>query len=606
MDKIPFSIEFQPIGIRLVCSEPLTLLDAARQAGIQLQSTCGGKGTCGRCALIILEGDGGPVTRNEEIFRKGGILKPDERLACETIVQSDTKVFIPSSSFEKAQILQTEGNLKQIVINSPIHIETLHLKQPDLAHPLSDHHNIIETHSQLNFENDDSALRVLRSAATIIRTGNWEAFAVCNHDYITHIVKERPKLKLGAAVDIGSTKIACYLLDLTNGNTLTVKGVPNPQIAYGEDIMARLGFAMQSDSSQKHLHDLTMDAINQAINTLCHELGIASETIMDFCLVGNTAMHHFLLDLPSRSLATSPFTPVIDQELYVSTTEIGIEGMPGSKAFIPGPIAGFVGSDHLAFLLSEEFGKTGAVKLGIDIGTNTEIALQKGKRIVSCSTASGPAFEGAHIRFGMRAAPGAIEHVHITRDGTVKCDVIGETQASGICGSGILDAISEMKQSGILNTRGRLDLNHPRVCFGEYNVRYFPLIAADKDQREISISQKDIDQILLAKGAIRSGISILMDHLQVKPEDIEEIIIAGAFGSYLNPYHAIQIGMLPEVDLSRIRAVGNAAGAGAKMMLVSETARSEASELAHRIEHLELNTYPDFDMFFVDGIRFHG
>lgn len=604
MNETPFSIEFQPIGIRLLCTEPVTLLDAARQAGIQLHSTCGGKGTCGKCALTILEGGGSPLTRNEEIFRKGGILKPDERLACEIIVQSDTKVFIPPTSFEKAQVLQTEGEFKQITVASPIHIEELHLRQPDLAHPLSDQHNISQAHAQLNFENDDTALKVLRNAATIIRTGNWEAFAVCNHDHIFHILKEQPKLKVGVAVDIGSTKIACYLLDLANGNTLAVEGVPNPQIAYGEDIMTRLSFAMQGSSSQKHLHDLTMDAINQAISELCSRSGISSESSMDFCLVGNTAMHHFLLDLPSRSLATSPFTPVVDQELYITASEIGLKGMPGSKAFIPGPIAGFVGSDHLAFLFSEEFGKTGAIRLGIDIGTNTEIALQKGQQIVSCSTASGPAFEGAHIRFGMRAAPGAIEHVRITGDGKVKCDVIGEKPARGICGSGILDIISEMKRTGILNKRGRLDLNHPGVHLGEEKVRYFPLIAADKEQREISISQKDIDQILLAKGAIRSGISILMDHLQVKSEDIEEIIIAGAFGSYLNPYHAIQIGMLPEIDLSRIRAVGNAAGSGAKMMLLSETARLEASDLAHRIEHLELNTYPDFDMFFVRGIRF--
>ena len=604
MNESSFSIEFQPIGIRLVCTEPVTLLDAARQAGIQLQSTCGGKGTCGKCALVILEDNGSPLTRNEQIFRKGGVLQSDERLACETIVQEDTRVFIPTLSLEKTQILQTEGTLKQVAVDSPIHVENLHLSKPDLAHPHSDHKNILEAQPQLGFEDDDSVLKLLRNAPEIIRTGNWETFAICNHAHILNIVSEEPHWELGIAVDIGSTKIACYLLDLTNGNTLAVKGVPNPQIAYGEDIMARLGFAMQGKEAQNRLHIITVESINQAIMELCRGVGVSSEAIMDFCLVGNTAMHHFLLDLPSQSLATSPFTPVTDQELYVSISEIGLKGMPGSKAFIPAPIAGFVGSDHLAFLLSEGFGETRAVKLGIDIGTNTEIALQKGARIVSCSTASGPAFEGAHIRFGMRAAPGAIEHVHITRNGTVKCDVIGDGQAVGICGSGILDAISEMKINGALNERGRLNLEHPQVLIGEDKVRYFPLITASEGQREISISQKDIDQILLAKGAIRSGISILMEHLQVKTGEIEEVIIAGAFGSYLNPYHAIQIGMLPEIDLTRIKAVGNAAGAGARMMLISETARRKANDLAQKIEHLELNTYPDFDMFFAQGIRF--
>jgi len=599
-----FSIEFQPIGIRLVCTEPITLLDAARQAGIPLQSTCGGKGTCGKCALKILEGNSSPITRSETIFRKGGILDPDERLACETIVQENTKVFIPPKSLENAQILQTEGNFKVSEVNSPIHVEHLQLSKPDLIHPISDLKNMLTSNPNLNFENDEKALDILRTAPFIIRTGNWEVFAICNHNHIINIVKNKPEMNLGVAVDIGSTKIACYLLDLSNGNALAIKGVPNPQIAYGEDIMARLGFAMQGKESQTRLHTITIDAINETITDLCKGLSLSPELIMDYCLVGNTAMHHFLLDLPSQSLATSPFTTIVNQELNISAKDIGLIGMPGSKAFIPAPIAGFVGSDHLAFLLSEGFGETSSVRLGLDIGTNTEIALQKGTRIVSCSTASGPAFEGAHIRFGMRAAPGAIEHVHINHKGVVKCDVIGETQATGICGSGILDAISEMKKTGILNERGRLDLNHPGVLVEENKMRYFPLIAADENQREISISQKDIDQILLAKGAIRSGISILLDHLQVKTEEIEEIIIAGAFGSYLNPYHAIQIGMLPEIDLPRIKAVGNAAGAGARIMLLSESLRHKANDLARHVEHLELNTYPNFDMFFAHGIRF--
>ena len=475
---------------------------------------------------------------------------------------------------------------------------------PRLQSPRSDLENILAAHAGIHFENDEKALDLLRSIPSKIRKGDWKAYAICNHDEILDIALEKPQKTLGLAVDIGSTKIACYLMDLASGNTLAVKGIPNPQIAYGEDIIARLSYAMQGAEQEMRLHTIMIDAINQAIESLLEITSSQIQEIADFCVVGNTAMHHFFLNVPSRYLATSPFTPIIKKEMNITAEKLGLHGMPGSRIFIPGPIAGFVGSDHLAFLLAAGFGDDNAIRLGIDIGTNTEIALQKGRNIVSCSTASGPAFEGAHIRYGMRASTGAIEHVSINQEGIAKCKVIGDGEAIGICGSGILDALSEMKKVKILNQRGRLDLENPRVRINEDQIRAYPLLSATETQREITLSQSDIDQILLAKGAIRSGIAILMDYLKVEAQEIEEVLIAGAFGSYLNPYHAIQIGMLPQIDLSKIKAVGNAAGAGARLMLLSESIRPKALGLSTRIEHLELNTYPDFEMFFANGIRF--
>lgn len=604
MKESTFSIEFQPIGIRLAFSEPITILDAARQAGIFIRSDCGGKGSCGKCAVQIIEGGSSTLTHNEAIFRKGGMLQQNERLACETIINENVKVFIPPSSFNASQILQTEGTLLNIPVQSPIHIEFLQMTQPTLSAPKSDLENILESHTGIHFENDDQALDLLKRIPSQIRSNGWEAYAICSRDVILNITSEEPKRTLGLAVDIGSTKIACYLMDLSSGNTLAVKGVPNPQIAYGEDIIARLSYAMQGAEQEMRLHTITIDAINQAIESLLEITSSQIQEIADFCVVGNTAMHHFFLNVPSRYLATSPFTPILKKGMNIASEKVGLHGMPGSRIFIPGPIAGFVGSDHLAFLLAAGFGDDSAIRLGIDIGTNTEIALQKGRNIVSCSTASGPAFEGAHIHFGMRASTGAIEHVSINREGIAKCKVIGDVEAIGICGSGILDAISEMKKGEILNQRGRLDLGNPRVKVNDDQIRIYSLVTATKTQREIMLSQKDIDQILLAKGAIHSGIAILMDYLKVEAQEIEEVLIAGAFGSYLNPYHAIQIGMLPQIDLSRIKAVGNAAGAGARLMLLSESMRQKAIELSNRVEHLELNTYPDFEMFFANGIRF--
>ena len=604
MKEHNFSIEFQPIGIRLIYSEPITILDAARQAGISLRSDCGGKGSCGKCVVQIITGNASPLTHSEEIFLKGGMLQKNERLACETILSDDAKIFIPPSSFNATQVLQTEGSIQKAEVQSPIHVKLLEMKQPTLETPISDLENILTAGEDIHFLDDEKALETIRRLPVKMRDANWKVYAVCNHDEILNITFKKPEQIWGIAVDVGSTKIACYLLDLITGNTLAVKGIPNPQIAYGEDIIARLSYAMHGEKQENQLHTAIIDAINQAVANLVTSASIQIQDIADFCIVGNTAMHHFFLDLPTHYLAASPFTPVIKKEMNIPGAKVGLRGMDGSRVFVPGPIAGFVGSDHLAFLLASGFGRDKSIKLGVDIGTNTEIALQKEDRIVSCSTASGPAFEGAHIRFGMRASTGAIEHVSINAKGTVKCEVIGGGEAIGICGSGILDAIAEMKKVGILNQRGRLNLEHPLVSIDKDKTRFYRLIQTADSQREITLSQKDIDQILLAKGAIRSGIAILMDYLNVESREIDEVLIAGAFGTYLNPYHAIQIGMLPPVDLTRISAVGNAAGAGARLMLLSDEMRRKAKELAARIEHLELNTYPDFEMFFANGIRF--
>jgi uncharacterized 2Fe-2S/4Fe-4S cluster protein (DUF4445 family) len=337
---------------------------------------------------------------------------------------------------------------------------------------------------------------------------------------------------------------------------------------------------------------------------MCLKLGIRIEHVVDACLVGNTAMHHLFLGLPTQALAMSPFVPATGAELYPSAEELGLQLMPGARIYAPPVIAGFVGSDHLAFLLASGFGEDQHTRLGIDIGTNTEIALQHAGKIVSVSTASGPAFEGAHIRFGMRAASGAIEHVSIDEKGVAHCQVIGSQPVSGICGSGILDAIAELRRTQLINQHGRLEKSSPIIGTNTKGKPMYVLVPETANQREISIDQKDIDQILLAKGAIRAGIDILMDYLKVQITQIEEIVIAGAFGSYMNSEQAIRIGLLPDVPLQRIHTVGNAAGVGARMLLASRKMRIQALELVQKIEYLELTIYPDFNLFFANGIRF--
>jgi uncharacterized 2Fe-2S/4Fe-4S cluster protein (DUF4445 family) len=389
-------------------------------------------------------------------------------------------------------------------------------------------------------------------------------------------------------------------MDLESGELLAARGTPNPQIAYGEDIMARIAHALQSEQNAKRLQTILFDAINQTSQVLAEEVGLETDSIVDVCMVGNTAMHHLFLHVPVDSLAVSPFVPAFNEAIYPSAVELDMTAMHGSGIYTPPVIAGFVGSDHLAFLLAEGFGEDQRVRLGIDIGTNTEIALQKRNEIVSVSTASGPAFEGAHIRFGMRAAPGAIEHVILDSQGSVEIQVIGNQFPIGICGSGILDAVAEMRRVGMLNPRGRMVRDFPGVHLDGDGKPYIQLT---EGSHPVTLSQKDVDQILLAKGAIRAGIDILMDHLNVKPAEIEEVVIAGAFGTFMLPEHAMRIGMLPQIPLEKVHAVGNAAGAGARMMLISKSARAKAESLARQISYLELTVYPEFPMFYARGIQ---
>jgi len=593
-----FTIEFQPRGLRVDCAQPVNGLDATRQAGINLSAVCGGDGICGKCVIQLLSGteDFRP-SEIEQKYLSSEKLDQGYRLACQITFDSDIKIFIPTESIIEDQILQIEGGDSSHIIQPAIRQSEIEITGAHLQDLTSDFSRI---RTVLKDKDLTAGLEVLRRIPTILRGNDWKVNLWTRGKEIFHASPNRNVHPVGLAVDVGSTKIACYMMDLTNGRTLTAKGTPNPQIAYGEDIMARMGYAMQGSTQAEMLFHLTINAINQTAVKMCKRLNLSLDDIADVCLVGNTAMHHFFLNLPTGSLAVSPFVPVTTDPTYPSARELGITVMQGAAVYAPPVIAGFIGSDHLAFLLAARFGEDQRVRLGIDIGTNTEIALQAGDRIVSVSTASGPAFEGAHIKHGMRAAPGAIEHVQISKNGSAEIQVIGSQTPIGICGSGILDAVAQMRMRKILNQRGRIDKTAPGVQLAADGK---PKILLSTSKKPITISQNDIDQILLAKGVIRAGIDILLDHLKVDTSEIEEIVIAGAFGSYMLPQHAMGIGMLPTIPLDRVKTIGNAAGTGARMMLVSTLSRERAEELADQIEYLELTIYPDFAMFYAQGIQ---
>ena len=596
-----FVIEFQPTGQRLVAEEALTVMAAARQAGLQLRADCGGEGTCGKCVVRFVQAPADlPIRPADQRHLTARQLSEGYRLACGAVADHSTQIFIPPDSLPGGQVLQTASGTAALSLDPVIRQRTLQLQPASLGDQQADFERLQAGMQDIQLT---ASLETLRDLPQVLRSSDWQVNLVLRGNRLQHVTARPIHPLAGLAVDLGSTKLACYLLDLESGRRLAVKGLPNPQIIYGEDIMTRLAYAQQGGEETRELHYLLAQAIQQALEDLCKQSQLDPAQVAEVCLVGNTAMHHFCLGLPSGGLAVSPFVPAVSGALQTPAAHIGLRGMPGMLTYTPPVIAGFVGSDHLAFLLACGFAEDQRVRLGIDIGTNTEIALQKGERILSVSTASGPAFEGAHIRFGMRAAPGAIEHIHLDDKGRFRCEVIGGTAPSGICGSGILDALGELRAGGLLNHRGRLDKAHPLVELDAQGKPFVTLAAGVHANRPITLSQGDIDQVLLAKGAIRAGIDVLMDALRVSAQDIDEVLIAGAFGSYMLPEQAIRIGMLPEISLERIRAVGNAAGLGAQMMLVSQSARRQAEALAARIEYLELTLYPDFEVFYANGIR---
>ena len=599
-----FTIKFSPIGKRIIESRPRLLLDIAREAGVGLKSLCGGKGKCGKCKVMV-----NPVNQPTAIERK--LLTQDEidegyRLACCTTIREDTEVYVPPSSITEEQRLQTWG--KEIEVKPFPSVRKLHLVLPKatLSDVTPDLQRIKEKlNRKYNVKVDSADLKVLNIIGPTLRDSDWSITAIVRGSEIIGIEPgNRTKESFGIAIDLGTTKIAFYLVDLLTGESINIYGITNPQIAYGEDVLSRIHYAGSTRTNLKKLKSEVLKAINLAIKKICRESRMERGNILEATLVGNTAMHHIFLGFPVKQLGLAPFTMATNEPLEIRAREIGFEICSGGYLYLPPPIAGFVGSDHLAMLIASEIETKEGNLIAIDIGTNTEIALKTKEKIISCSCASGPAFEGAHIKHGMRAAPGAIERVNIdSKSLTVNVSTIEDKSPVGICGSGILDAISEMLRVGIIDSSGKINSGYKGVRRIKRG-KSLEFLLAKEGRREITITQQDVSEIQLAKGAIRTGIEILLEETGVKIEDIDGVIVAGAFGTYIDPLKAVRIGMFPEIDIGKFNQVGNAAGIGAKAILISKKLRQETNQLAKRVEYLELATHSNFFEHFTSAVRF--
>jgi len=593
-----YEVEFEPVGRRGKCRDDESVLDCAHRLGVGIVSLCGGRGKFHCCKIQIIKGSVSKPTKSEIEFFSSEELKDGYRLACQTYLKSNCKIKVSLESLTTPQRLQLEGLEIGVKLNPPVKSCDIKLSPPSMVDLRSDDERIMdELNHQFNLSCRKFDIDVLKNMSSLLRSSRWEARVFVRDDEVVSISSKHSS-GLGLAVDLGTTKIAGYLLDLDSGKTLSSSGVMNPQISYGEDIVSRITYAMESPAKKKKLQEVVVNTLNSLTSDLCRRANVEKERIVEAVIVGNTVMHHLLLDLPVDQLAVSPFVPAVQNSLDVKSRDIGLNIAPGAYIHLLPNIAGFVGADHVAMLLAtERIWKDDDLVIALDIGTNTEVSLIDNGDITSVSCASGPAFEGAHIKDGMRATNGAIERLQLIGD-EVKYQTIGKVPPVGLCGSGILDAIAQLYLAGVISRDGKMN-DHPRMRFHNNQKEFVLVNEKENGSPAITITQKDVREIQLAKGAIRSGIDVLLRERGHFEQEVKKVIIAGAFGSYINVASAVSIGMLPPLPLNRFQQVGNAAGTGAKLALLSVKERLKAETIARRVSYIELAAFPNFEKVFL-------
>jgi uncharacterized 2Fe-2S/4Fe-4S cluster protein (DUF4445 family) len=591
------------MGSQLQSSGEEDLLTLLHGAGIGVESVCGGMGVCGKCRIHILEGKTTEPTLLEDDHLSEDQLDRGERIACQTYPEGDLSIYIPASSLTSSQRLQLDCELEVKEFGPAVRAYDLEVAIPASPGDLdSDLLRVLdalrETAPAAEVQRVD--LAGLRGLPAILREEEGGVRSVTRHGELLGLLSVQRK-PLGLAVDLGSTKVALFIYDLSDGSMLASRGFLNPQLPHGEDIITRIQYAMEGNASR--LMQLVVQGINDNLSDMLEESGSICGDIFEMVLVGNTAMHHLFLGLPVAQLGRSPYLPATDLPLEVKARDLGLELNPAAVVYLPPPIAGYVGSDHLAAVTASRLWERPGPCLLLDIGTNTEVALQLEGRIRSCSCASGPAFEGGGLSQGMRAGEGAIEAVCIDPvSGEPQLSVIGDAAPAGICGSGILSLLAALVGAGIVDASGRMQESYAGVERRGGELVFYLAPPGDDASVGVAVTQNDIREIQKAKGAIRAGVDALLAQEGISHTYIKEILLAGAFGTYIDPAAALSISLLPPVSLDRINQVGNAAGAGARSMLLSTAVRQEAEEVASRLEHLELSAYPGLSTLFAAGM----
>lgn len=619
-------VVFTPSGRRGRFEHGTTLLDAARRLGVDLDSVCGGRGICGRCQIEVSEGEHAkhgitssashlsPADEVEARYAAERGLAVGRRLGCIASVAGDLVVDVPPESQLYRQVVRKEPDAHPIEIDPVVRLYYVEVESAELGGSSGDVRRLREALAR-EWEVDGLAAdpHVLPSVQPALHAGEGAVtVAVHDGDTITGIWPSLHDQAYGVAFDVGSTTVAGHLCDLSTGEVLASAGEMNPQIRFGEDLMSRVSYVMLHPGAEKELTKVVRGCLAKLTAQLATAAKIERDDILEVTLVGNPIMHHLVLGIDPTPLGAAPFPLTIDESVRMPARELGLPVHPGARVYVLPCIAGHVGADTAGVILSEGPHLTDAVNLIVDVGTNAEIVLGNRDRLLTASSPTGPAFEGAQISSGVRAAPGAIERVRIDPDTLEpRVRVIGtdawsdepgfaEARVTGVCGSGIIEAIAELHLAGVLTTDGTIDgtlaERSPRIVREGRTFSY----VLWRGEPELVITQNDVRQIQLAKAALYAGCALLMERYGI--EHVERIRLAGAFGTHIDPVHALVLGLVPDCDPERVTAAGNAAGTGARIALLNRAARAEIEEVVRRVEKVETAVEPRFQEHFVQAM----
>lgn len=626
---------FSPSGKRDHFDEGTSVLDAARRLGVDLDTVCGGRGICGRCQVLPLDGSNaklGIVSSSDHLTEwnavearytsKRGDLAEGRRLGCQARICGDIVIDVPPDSQVHRQVVRKSAESHPIEIDPVVRLHYVEVREPDMHDPSSDARRLQEALvAQAGLGETEIPISVLKTLQTVLRKGGWQVtVAVRNGRDIVAVFPGFRDVAMGLAVDIGSTTIAAHLCDLVTGDVKASAGIMNPQIRFGEDLMSRVSYVMMNPGGDQEMTDAVRASLQQLAETVTAEAGITAGDVLEATIVGNPIMHHLFLGLDPTELGGAPFALTVDGGMSVPARDVGLTLAPGAYVYCLPCIAGHVGADTAGVVLAEGPYLNDEVRLLVDVGTNAEIVMGNSSRLLACSSPTGPAFEGAQISGGQRAAPGAIERLRIDpvtlepKYKVIGCDLwsdeagfdeaTSKTGVTGICGSGIIEAVAEMVLAGIVTPDGIVDGTladrTPRVVMDGRTASYLIREADSSGGPRIVVAQADIRAIQLAKAALYAGIRLLMDGYGV--DHVDRITLAGAFGSHIDVKYAMILGLIPDCDLSKVSSAGNAAGTGARIALLNRASRAEIEGVVQRIEKIETALEPAFQDHFVKAM----
>jgi uncharacterized 2Fe-2S/4Fe-4S cluster protein (DUF4445 family) len=667
-DKGKVKVIFQPSGRRGEVDRGINIIEASRRLGVDIETLCGEKRVCGKCKVRIEKGSFekfGVISDPDHVSawqqEEAKFITPEQRaagyrLGCVAEIQDDILVFVPEESRAGKQVVSKAARDIEINWNPAVKLYTVTVIPPTFEDPLGDFERMTQAmETEFGLKNLDIDWYTLRDLPNVIRNGKWTITAAVWMDReIIKLWPGRVEDYYGLAIDVGTTTVAAYFCNMRTMEVLDTVSMMNPQCKYGEDVMSRITYHMQTPGGLERMSDDMIEGLNELVKKACEGtypplkkkkdqdgkvvkdedgqpvmvedpeegktyLRLEPSDIVDLTLGGNTAMHHILLKLDPQYVGLAPFPPVVHRSLDIRARDLGIGINKSSRVFIMPNEAGFVGADNVCVLVCEKPNRSETLQLIIDIGTNGELVLGNKDKLISSSCATGPALEGAQLAFGMRAAPGAIERIQIDpethevdykvigREAWLKYSKPEEMKTKGICGSGILDVLAELYRSGVVEKSGRFSKKQKSNRFRtnpdnpkqkEFVIAWANETSIDKD---VVITQKDIRQIQLAKGALYTGCKLMMRRMGI--DKVDTIKIAGAFGTHVDREKALIMGLFPDCEIEKILSVGNAAGDGARVVLLDRDMRAEANWISRNVEYIELTVEPDFEKQFMESMQ---